>query len=374
MKFDAKAIAGKALQLGAMQKASELEAFLALVKKAKPKTVVEIGTAKGGTLYALCQAAADDALIVSIDLPGGAFGGGHTLEEEKKFRAYARPGQRLRFLRLDSHSGSTFKALKKTLGNPEIDLLLIDGDHTYEGVKKDWEMYSPLVRDGGIIAFHDICHHTLVPECQVERVWQKVKDHFEHRQIIDPYDDSWGGIGIVKYRSRETRARKLTFKGDMIGDEASVDRLVDEIRHAVQKRNAGILLHLGTTVPPAPGFVVIDFPELMPWPVESDSVHICSGPHVIEHIKPWLIVNFFDELWRVMKPDGQLALSTPYAGSTGFWADPTHCCGFNEKSFYYFDPDHPAYKTHQPKPWRIEKGYPIWQVTGNLEVMMRPRK
>jgi hypothetical protein len=34
--------------------------------------------------------------------------------------------------------------------------LFIDGDHTYEGVRRDFEMYSPLVRKGGIIAFHDI--------------------------------------------------------------------------------------------------------------------------------------------------------------------------------------------------------------------------
>jgi len=36
------------------------------------------------------------------------------------------------------------------------DFLFIDGDHTYEGVEGDFEMYSPLVRRGGIIAFHDI--------------------------------------------------------------------------------------------------------------------------------------------------------------------------------------------------------------------------
>jgi len=45
------------------------------------------------------------------------------------------------------------------LNGEPLDFLFIDGDHTYEGVKRDFEMYSPLVRNGGIIAFHDIVKH-----------------------------------------------------------------------------------------------------------------------------------------------------------------------------------------------------------------------
>lgn len=36
-----------------------------------------------------------------------------------------------------------------------IDFLFIDGDHNYEGVKKDWNLYSSLFKKGTIIAFHD---------------------------------------------------------------------------------------------------------------------------------------------------------------------------------------------------------------------------
>lgn len=37
-----------------------------------------------------------------------------------------------------------------------IDALFIDGDHSYKGVLIDWLLYSPLVKVGGIVAFHDI--------------------------------------------------------------------------------------------------------------------------------------------------------------------------------------------------------------------------
>jgi len=38
----------------------------------------------------------------------------------------------------------------------KLDFLFIGGDHTYEGVRMDFEMYSPLVRSCGIVVFHDI--------------------------------------------------------------------------------------------------------------------------------------------------------------------------------------------------------------------------
>ena len=37
----------------------------------------------------------------------------------------------------------------------KIDFLFIDGDHHYEGVKKDWDLYSPLLKSGSIVDFHD---------------------------------------------------------------------------------------------------------------------------------------------------------------------------------------------------------------------------
>jgi predicted O-methyltransferase YrrM len=36
-----------------------------------------------------------------------------------------------------------------------IDLLFIDGDHSYEGVKNDWNLFHPFVRPGGVVLFHD---------------------------------------------------------------------------------------------------------------------------------------------------------------------------------------------------------------------------
>jgi cephalosporin hydroxylase len=54
----------------------------------------------------------------------------------------------------DSKSPDTFDKVKTAV--PVIDFLFIDGDHSYEGVSSDFQMYSPLVRSGGLVGFHDL--------------------------------------------------------------------------------------------------------------------------------------------------------------------------------------------------------------------------
>jgi predicted O-methyltransferase YrrM len=186
---------------GATQKINELSPLLSLLKKRKLKTIVEIGTAKGGTLYAWCKISEPDALIVSIDLPGGPFGGGYTLNDIKKFRKYKRKCQKLHFLRQDSHKQTTKQKLMEILQGRKIDFLFIDGDHRYSGVKKDFHLYSPLVKPNGLIVFHDILFHPQILKCKVDKFWNEIKDRFKYKEFTDREDDrgwgQWGGIGVI---------------------------------------------------------------------------------------------------------------------------------------------------------------------------------
>lgn len=190
-------LAGQSIVIGAIQKLTELSAFYSFIDGNRMDTVVEIGTANGGVLFGLCALASDKAKIASIDLPGGKFGGGYTEEATKRFRGFAREKQRMTFIREDSHKESTLERLKGFLKGDRVDLLFIDGDHTYEGVKKDWEMYSPLVRKGGVIGFHDICHHPHVPDCKVDKFWKEVKKGKKAKEFIDKDNPFWGGIGVI---------------------------------------------------------------------------------------------------------------------------------------------------------------------------------
>jgi predicted O-methyltransferase YrrM len=199
----AKQLAREARQRGAMQKPAELSPLLRLLRDRAPLTIVEIGTAAGGALYAFCQVAPERCLIISIDLPGGEFGGGYGEEQIPGMRAFARKDQSLHFLRCNSHDESTRQALLDILAGRRVDFLFIDGDHSYEGVARDFEMYAPLVAKSGIVAFHDIVPHPELPACEVDRFWDGVKRDYPHHEYVQPGDwgwGPWGGIGVIEIR------------------------------------------------------------------------------------------------------------------------------------------------------------------------------
>ena len=181
--------------LGPNQVIEELVPLLEDVKTLNPQGVLEIGTHRGGTLYLWTRLARPDAILISIDLPGGKFGGGYSPFRIPIYRRFARDGQKLHLLRADSHASSTLAQTKKLLGGHPIDLLFIDGDHTQEGVKKDWEMYSPLVRSGGLIVFHDVAGD--YAETHVKAFWDSLKANYSHKEYI-AHSGGQYGIGVLR--------------------------------------------------------------------------------------------------------------------------------------------------------------------------------
>lgn len=182
--------------LSAIQSREELIPMLRLIKDAAPSTVMEIGTANGGTLFALTRAASPDATIVSLDLPGGAWGGGYSEKRIPLYESFALPGQQLRLLREDSHKPEALGNVKKAFAGKTIDFLFIDGDHSYEGVSLDFEMYGPLVTPGGYIGFHDIAYTD-----GVTRLWNEVKSKFAESHELIARSGQVFGIGLGKTRS-----------------------------------------------------------------------------------------------------------------------------------------------------------------------------
>jgi predicted O-methyltransferase YrrM len=181
-----------------MQDLREIEMLYRLILEKKPRNVVEIGTARGGTLYMWGQACADDATLVSVDLPGGNFGGGYRNCRTPLYQLFARANQKLHLLRADSHASSTCEHVSTLFDDGKVDFLYIDGDHTYEGVKKDFIQYGKLVRPGGIIAMHDIRYTPVSPETQVFRLWDQIKQHCNVTELVNDKDQtSVMGIGVV---------------------------------------------------------------------------------------------------------------------------------------------------------------------------------
>lgn len=175
---------------------SEIKFLLARVAAIKPAVVVEIGTRMGGTLFLFTKVAATNAQIVSVDFPDG-HGGGYSKSRADFYRSYAIPPQRVSLIKGDSHAVSTKTELENILEGKKIDFLFIDGDHSYDGVKMDFDMYSPLVRSGGLVGFHDNKPTSENSWSGVIPYWREVKDKYKSEEFFGS-EDNWGGMGIVQ--------------------------------------------------------------------------------------------------------------------------------------------------------------------------------
>ncbi len=180
----------------AVQRTWELMSLIGLVRTLRPRVVMEIGSYHGGTLFCWPQLATDDAIFISLDLPGEQFDGTYGDESIEKFKTYIKNNQTLKCVRADSHSNETVGEIVRILDGRKIDFLFIDGDHSYEGVRADFELYAPLVRQGGLIAFHDIQDNPYLPAMQVERFWSEVKTQYQKYEFIDQNKANQYGMGI----------------------------------------------------------------------------------------------------------------------------------------------------------------------------------
>jgi cephalosporin hydroxylase len=175
----------------------ELRSLARLVAERRPRAVLEIGTADGGTLFAHARLAAPDALVLSVDLPEGPFGGGYPAWRTPLYEAFARPGQRLELLRADSHAPATAERIEELLGGRRVEYAFIDGDHTYDGVRRDFELCRRFAADDAVVAFHDIAVHPSETGCEVHKFWREVKERYRHEEFVRDADQDCYGIGVL---------------------------------------------------------------------------------------------------------------------------------------------------------------------------------
>jgi cephalosporin hydroxylase len=184
------------------QNLQEFEDLLHEYKSLNATRVIEIGSLYGWTLRHFIHYSQAGSTVLAIDLPVRNFVGPHDWRVEKQEKNYkeewpkwAKENKTKLYLIPDSsQKQQTLDKTKEIFNSELIDFLFIDGDHTYSGVKKDYEMYGPLVRKGGIIAFHDIGQNE---EGGVSVLWNEVKNSGTcYKEFLhEPNHEK--GIGVI---------------------------------------------------------------------------------------------------------------------------------------------------------------------------------
>ncbi len=174
-----------------LQITSEITALARAVAQLKPKVILEIGTARGGTLLIWSQLASEK--VISCDLRD-------LRVQAPLFRAFPPPGSscRVALLSGNSHDAVFKQRVARELDGEQADFLFIDGDHSETGVADDYRDYREFVRPGGIVAFHDIVERQPLPGNQVYPFWKKVKHGQVTEEFVNDPKQCGFGIGIIR--------------------------------------------------------------------------------------------------------------------------------------------------------------------------------
>jgi hypothetical protein len=158
-----------------------------LTAKHRPRTIVELGSARGYSLLCFCQAVKKlgcDTKVYAIDTWKGDDHAG--LYGEKVFdelRSYHEP----RYSKFSTMIRSTFDEALSRFDDGSIDLLHIDGRHYYDDVKHDFNAWRPKLSPRAVVLFHDT--RVSDREFGVSQLWSEISPHA-------PSFEFWHGQGL----------------------------------------------------------------------------------------------------------------------------------------------------------------------------------
>ncbi len=165
-----------------------------LIQYRKTESILEIGAKYGGTTYGFCNTFDK---VVSIDI-----------FKEEQINELEKTYNNLTFILGDSHAQST----KDKLNGMKFDVIYIDAEHNYDGVKQDYLDYKEFIKDDGIIVFHDIKRTSWTDDIgiQVPLLWEEIKNDYNYEELINNDNDCYG-IGLLFKKNIEREMKILVF-------------------------------------------------------------------------------------------------------------------------------------------------------------------
>ena len=177
-----------------------------LVASLKPKTLVELGTHGGGSYFSFCQSVVDNKLdtkTYAIDTWMGEKQAGFYSESLfKKVMDFNIE----HFDNFSTLMKMTFDEALNEFDDNSVDLLHIDGFHSYEAVSNDYRSWYPKLSKEAIVLFHDT--HEIKPGFGVHQFWDELKK--EHREQCFEFKHSHG-LGMCFPKSSKAA---INFKKD----------------------------------------------------------------------------------------------------------------------------------------------------------------
>jgi len=142
----------------------DLKVLLPILAKINPRCILEIGMHRGYSME-VWRKAFDPKILIGLE------------KDPPTPDSYSEAG----FMwEIDSH-----KVNAQNITPMPVDFLFIDGDHSEAGVRQDFDTFFPIVREGGIVVFHDVCYTSPDPNApvMVRPLWEELKLKYPYLEI-----------------------------------------------------------------------------------------------------------------------------------------------------------------------------------------------
>lgn len=176
-----------------------------LIANFKPNSLIELGVYNGTSYFSFCQA------IERLNLNTKAYGIDTWKGDEHAGFYNDDIFERVSFYNVNNYSRfstlirSSFDNAREYFTEKSIDLLHIDGLHTYEAVKHDFETWLPVLSENAIVIFHDI--NVRERKFGVFQFWEELKLQYPHFEF-----DFGFGLGVITLGNNHVPVLQALFK------------------------------------------------------------------------------------------------------------------------------------------------------------------
>jgi GT2 family glycosyltransferase len=161
-----------------------------IVKAVRPKTLIELGTYSGYSYSAFCQA------VQRLVLPTKCFaidtwkGDAHSsVYSEDIFQEFSEYHDK-QLKAFSSLIRAEFDEARSYFAEESVDLLHIDGFHSYEQACRDFQSWKGTLSDCGVVLFHDV--NVRERDFGVWRIWQELSQEYPAFEFVHGY-----GLGVL---------------------------------------------------------------------------------------------------------------------------------------------------------------------------------